>query len=256
MMDIVLVMAVIVGLMLLRSLIQHLLQGLVLLMGGSKYQGIVIYSLLFLPGVIIHEMSHFLTAAILGVQTGEITIFPKRDDDQEGERIALGTVKVAKTDFLRGSLIGAAPFFIGSVVLFFSVRYFLEPLQTTLVLTDIGSTYQLLSAYFLNPANWLGLYLVFTVANTMFVSREDARAFPVVAVLLILTALVVGISGKSSQAIYYLIPRLEQLARFFLGSFSAALILDMTIAGVLILLVKSMEKLTKRRLVYGKRRLF
>ena len=51
--------------------------GVSYLVSKSHQFGIMLYSLIYLPGTIIHELSHFFSAAILGVRTGNISIFPK-----------------------------------------------------------------------------------------------------------------------------------------------------------------------------------
>ena len=36
-----------------------------------------IFALIFLPGVFLHELSHFLMAKVLGVQTGKFSLIPQ-----------------------------------------------------------------------------------------------------------------------------------------------------------------------------------
>jgi hypothetical protein len=107
-------------------------------------------SLVFLPGTIIHELSHFFAAMILFLPVKDIQIFPKFEDNQ----IKLGHVLYVKKDFLRGILVGIAPFF-GALFLFFGLSFFN-----------------------LFPNGNLGLnitliYLIFTVSSLMFSSKQD-----------------------------------------------------------------------------------
>jgi len=109
-----------------------------------------IISLIFLPGTIIHELSHFFAAIVLFLPVKDIQIFPKFEDGQ----IKLGHVLYVKKDFLRGILVGAAPFF-GALFLFFTLSFFN-----------------------LFPNKSLGLnifliYLIFTVSSLMFSSKQD-----------------------------------------------------------------------------------
>jgi LCP family protein required for cell wall assembly len=114
-----------VSLFITKQWVQKFVTGIVLLLGGSPLSAIKWYSLLFLPGIIVHELSHFTVASLLGVRTGDITLFP-HDIGSNSSRMALGSVKVAKTDFLRGSLIGAAPFFVGIISLYITSAIYLE----------------------------------------------------------------------------------------------------------------------------------
>ena len=38
----------------------------------------VIFAIIFFPGVFLHELSHFLVAKLLGVQTGKFSLIPQR----------------------------------------------------------------------------------------------------------------------------------------------------------------------------------
>lgn len=234
-----------------RTQIQRSIQGMALLLGGDHYTGIVVYSLLFLPGVVIHEMSHFFAATLMGVRTGEISIFPRRDSEDDG-RIALGTVKVEKTDFIRSSLIGAAPFVTGSIALFALVSIMFDPImgqfEWTSVSQLIGVGQQLLSS----PRNMLFFYLVFAISNTMFVSKEDARAFPVIAFFLLLIGGVMLVTGTAQYIGRIMWPRIEPQVIILTASFLAALIIDLVVVLVLKMIVFVMQKVFRKRVVYGK----
>jgi len=107
-------------------------------------------SLIFLPGTIIHEFSHFFTAMFLFLPVKEIRIFPQFENNQ----IKLGHVLYVKKDFLRGILVGVAPFF-GALFLFFGLSFFnLFPNK------NLGINVAL-------------IYLIFTVSSLMFSSKQD-----------------------------------------------------------------------------------
>src|ERR1035437_2432032 len=78
----------------------------------SKFMSINFLSFLFLPGIIVHELSHILVAAILFVPVGSMEFAPKR----HGNAVKLGSVEIAKTDPIRRSIIGCAPFFMGLLI--------------------------------------------------------------------------------------------------------------------------------------------
>src|ERR1035437_9168331 len=85
----------------------------------SRFMSINLLSFLFLPGVIVHELSHLLVAAILLVPVGEVEFSPKKN----GDGIKLGSVQIGKTDPIRRCLIGFAPIFMG-IVLVVGLAYF------------------------------------------------------------------------------------------------------------------------------------
>ena len=107
-------------------------------------------SLIFFPGTIIHELSHFFAAMFLFLPVKEIRIFPQFENNQ----IKLGHVLYVKKDFLRGILVGIAPFF-GALLFFFILAFFkLFPSNNSVL--NVGL-----------------IYLVFAVSSVMFSSKQD-----------------------------------------------------------------------------------
>ncbi|MCJ7658252.1 MAG: hypothetical protein MUO67_03785, partial [Anaerolineales bacterium] len=169
------------------------IQAILLVITRRADIALALFSLLFLPGVILHETSHFVSARLLGVRTGRFSIIPQPLPDG---KLRMGYVETASTDIVRDSLIGSAPFFVGCL---FVLYVALIPLGLAsvwtefikgdfIVLTDaVGSMYK-------RPDFWLWFYLVFVVSSTMFPSASDRRAwFPlaiVVALVLIIGLLV------------------------------------------------------------------
>jgi len=106
-------------------------------------------SFLFLPGIILHELSHFLIASILFVPTGEIEFFP----EVHGNQVKMGSVAIALTDPFRRFLIGVAPVIIGIGIMFAASSY--------------------ISASLFSIQNLLLFYVIFQISNTMFSSSKD-----------------------------------------------------------------------------------
>ena len=136
------------------QMLTRLLSRIIFSLSRNKTITIYFLSFLFLPGVIIHELSHLLTAGILFVPVGDIEFMPK----VQGNSVKLGSVKVAKTDFIRRAIIGFAPFFAGCSLLIGVFFYFLPNIMN-----------------FSKTPVWemfLILYTIFQIGNTMFSSRK------------------------------------------------------------------------------------
>lgn len=120
----------------------------------TKSQALTInlLSFLFLPGVIIHELSHMLSAAILMVPVGEIEFMPKVSDNG----VKLGSVEIGRTDPIRRAIIGFAPVLAGTALII-SLIYFIYSLDGLLLFWKFA----------------IILYIVFEIGNTMFSSRKD-----------------------------------------------------------------------------------
>src|SRR3989344_5994531 len=119
----------------------------------SKSHKVVVntLSIIFLPGTIMHELAHLLTAGVLLVPVGEMVVIPQID----GDGVKLGSVQIGKVDPFRLTIIGVAPVILGS-------------------LSILGLLY--FTQIYLDFTWWkvlLGLYLIFEISNTMFSSKKD-----------------------------------------------------------------------------------
>ena len=128
----------------------------------SQSVAIYLLSFLFLPGVVLHELSHLLIANILFVPTGEVEFFP----EIHGDSVKMGSVAIARTDPFRRFVIGVAPLVGGLGAMFVAASYLGEKI-----------------------VSWQGLlllYILFEIANTMFSSKKDmegALGFGIAAVV-------------------------------------------------------------------------
>ena len=90
------------------------IQTIFLLLTRNSAVSLGLFSLLFFPGVLLHEVSHFLTAKLLRVRTGHFSVVPQLTADG---RLRLGYVETEKADLIREALIGAAPLLTGGAAI-------------------------------------------------------------------------------------------------------------------------------------------
>ncbi len=112
-----------------------------------------LFHLFLLPGVIVHELAHLLVAEAILVRTSGLNFTPELD----GDRVVMGSVAIQETDPIRRAIIGFAPVFVGIILIYFFIFFFLSD----------GSPI---------PAPWnylLVLFMVFQIGNTMFSSSKD-----------------------------------------------------------------------------------
>ncbi len=202
-------------LLILQRWIQQHLQGVMLLLTGNHDVATYLYFALMLPGVFLHELSHWLTAGLLGVRTGRFVLWPQRT--KTGVR--LGYVEYYRNGLgpVRESLIGMAPMLYGlaAIILITHFRFGLTDI-VTLVQSESGA--EMVAAVqriFATPASFVWLYLLFAISNTMLPSKSDRRAWPGLLLILVtagialyfldlLPVLVQGIANVSDAAVYYL----------------------------------------------------
>src|SRR4030042_2261091 len=156
--------------------LQREIQSIFLLITRQPEISMVLFSLLFLPGVFLHETSHFLMARLLNVKTSRFSLIPKKLGNG---RLQLGYVETASTDFVRDALIGAAPLVVGSLVIgFIGVsRLEFNALWGSLAQGQVNSLRMAVKSIMDQPDFWVWFYLVFTISSTMMPSSSDRRAW-------------------------------------------------------------------------------
>jgi hypothetical protein len=175
----------------LQRFLQREIQAVFLLITRQPEISVALFSLLFFPGVLLHETSHFLMARLLGVRTGRFSIIPKKLD---GGRLQLGYVETAKTDLFRDAFIGLAPLLSGGIfVAYIGVSHLkLNTIWVNIRLEQLSSVNQAIKTIVGQPDFWLWFYLLFAVSSTMLPSASDRRAWvPLTLVILGLAGLIV-----------------------------------------------------------------
>jgi hypothetical protein len=219
-----------------------------LLLTGDKEIALWLYAIVLLPGVILHELSHALVARIAGVKIGQINILPQRT----GRRIQLGFVPVEDTDFLRASLIGAAPLIFGSVAvvaighLSFGTPEILEVLKAGDWLAALEELAQIVRA----PDVWLWGYLVFAIGNTMLPSRSDIHAWPTLAFVAALVVALVIVLGGTTLLLNGLGRFVTLAAQWMILLGASTLLVDVPVFVAIFLLQKVLEHIKGVRLEY------
>jgi hypothetical protein len=158
----------------------RLVQALGWLFFGDERAVYLLTYVIFLPGVIIHELSHWVMAWLLGQRPRQLSIWPK----VRGKRVEMGSVRVSSGGALKDSLTGMAPLVVGSLIVLlvsttiFGGRAILEAWESG----GTASAWLAFWAAFDVPNAWLWAYLVFTVSNAMLPSASDRQ--PVLSVVL------------------------------------------------------------------------
>ena len=177
-----------------QRLLQRELQIILLLITRRPNLAIGIFSIILLPGVFIHEISHLLMAILLGVPVKKISLLP--EVSKQG-RIRLGFVQTSKTDVIRDSLIGLAPFILGLIIVGFIGA---AKLGLPDLIQPIYAGY--FNAFFSKIINLrnvtdfgLWIYLAFAISTTMIPSESDRQSWKVILLGLLIILLIVLISG-------------------------------------------------------------
>lgn len=150
-------------------------QAVGLLLFGRRNAGLALLWLVLLPGTLLHELSHWAMAKLLGLRTGRFRIWPefKRDG------VVLGSVEVQRSHALADSLVGLAPF-IGGTLALLAIGYLVFDVAAMAEAWNLGAwrhLWWLLRQAPLVPDAWLWLYLTVAISNAMMPSPTDRASW-------------------------------------------------------------------------------
>lgn len=230
-------------LLIIQSRLHRELQAVFLLITRRVDVSLILVSILFLPGVLLHEASHYLVARLLGVPTGKISIIPRVQDDG---RLQLGYVETTHTDILRDTLIGVAPLVAG--VLFIAYvgvsQLGLPVLWENWVGGEPLSLYQALPYLYNSTDFWMWFYLVFAVSSTMMPSRSDRRAWMPVAIIVVILLTLALLAGAGPWMWGNLASPLNQIFQVLVLVFGISLFIHVILVFPLLISRKLLVRLT------------
>jgi hypothetical protein len=228
-------------LVILQRLLHREIQAVLLIITRSPQLTVGLFSFLFLPGVILHELSHFVMAKLLRVQTGKISLIPKSLPDG---RLQMGYVETTQTDIVRDSLIGIAPLVAGSLFIAYAGLNRMG-LSILLAVLANGQTELFWAGLKLLPQVndfLLWFYLAFTVSSTMMPSESDRHAW---------LPLGLWTAGLLALAIFagvgtWMLDNLAPLLNSFLGSVATLFGLSVVLHTILLLPTMLLHRIVSR----------
>jgi hypothetical protein len=233
------------------------LQRVGMLYFGSYEAAIGVYYIVLLPGVILHEVSHWLAANLLGVRTRGMTLLPqiRRGAVRPGGRrpnggmVQLGSVNVHTSDPIRESLIGVAPLLTGvaAILLLARWRFAVAPSAPPL---EFGAVARTLSDSLQTPDALLWLYLLFSISNAMLPSESDRQPWLPALVFVGLFAASVYVTGVVRQIPPAVRSWFLLGAKYLVFVFGLATALDIPVGLLLLILEKVGEVLLGRRVEF------
>jgi len=234
-----------VPLILLQRLLHREIQAVLLIVSRDVNITMGVFSIIFLPGVFLHESSHFIMAKILRVPTGRFSLIPH---SLPNGRLQLGYVETARSDVVRDSLIGAAPLIAGTLfIAYVAVAHFEMRILWDVLRNGQFNLFWMGMRALPNVQDfYLWFYLVFAVSSTMMPSESDRHAWLELLLSIgILFAILLGLTlllGAGSWMLNNLAPYVSN----FFGFVAAIFGLSNFVHILLILPIALLHKLVAR----------
>lgn len=218
-----------------------LIQEIVYLSTGSDDLAMVILFLIYLPGILVHEASHWLVARILGLKTSRFRVWPKYTRNT----IGLGSVTVSSGGVVWDSLVGLAPLLIGSALIVligeqvFDTQTLAFAWRTGRLLDGLNFVVTGLAQ---NPDSLLWGYLLFAIANAMMPSASDRAPLKSLGIYIVLIGAVFVLIDQSGRNVLLLLDFLFGPIQLLTGAFFLVAAIDLAVI-LLLLAVRELSKL-------------
>lgn len=176
------------------------IQILLLIIFRNPTIAMALFSLLLLPGVFIHEISHLIAALILRVKVNKFSVVPK---SLRNGQLRMGYVQTEKTDFFRDSLIGIAPLISGIllVALIANNQLGLEKVDFSLLTFKLDSLLSVLKSMAGQQDLGIWLYLSFCISSTMIPSAADRQSWKIIILGLAIIIIILVLFGTGKWLI-------------------------------------------------------
>lgn len=227
-----------------RWLQQHI-QGFAYALTGDPGCAVRALFLLLLPGVLLHEFSHWLIANLIGVRTGAVNIGLGKT---RGKHFSLGSVTVERTDPLRESLIGIAPFIFGIVAVWATMGIGFDLWSDQHITPEL--VWSRIWESITDPLTWLALYLVFAVSTSMIPSESDREPWGAIIVLFGVIGAAAFFFGWTPNVSPDLITAARQVLDALTFVFGIIFVVNGSLAILIFLIEWGFGSVTRRRVRY------
>jgi hypothetical protein len=197
---------------------------------GDAQAAVLVYYLLLLPGIFLHELSHYIMAWLLGLRLGKFSLGPKR---RRGNAVELGSVTVGSGGALRDSLVGLAPFLGGTAALLLIgyLVFNLAALGRAWTASGWRGIWGAVDGVWRVADFWLWAYLIFAISNAMTPSPADRRPWLTAGLYVALALIFMSLAGLLPAPTAALAVAVSGAVQGLTLAFAFTLALDLLVAA-------------------------
>lgn len=235
-----------------RWIHQHL-YGVGWLLTEEKERATLLYYVILLPGVFLHEATQWLVAGALKQKTSKVKVWPK---PQANGSIRYDFVKLSRQTGRPAALVvGFTPLLVGVfLILFISRNIFAAPgLGLALNSRNLEVVLIAFRNLFGTPDFWLWLYLLFAIGNAMLPTPSEVQGWQyIVLIFAIITGALFVIGLGEAFLITTMSGPITQALNTLAAAFAVVLIVDVFAVIILGSTEQVLEKVTGRKARYPK----
>lgn len=204
----------------------------------------VLFYVLFLPGIVLHEVALFFAASFLNVRAERVLRFPQV---QEIADLKINFIRLSpRAPRWKIALIELAPPLVGVIVISAIANGILDinaalNVMRTGDLADVGAGMAMLTAI---PDFWLWTFILFTIANTMTPRFTAQRALRPVLIGLGVLGIVLASAGLIDQVLAPVIDPIAQFVNVLAVVFAVTVAINTSAIFVLGVIEQSIERVT------------
>ncbi len=222
-----------------------LIQEIVYRLTGSGDMAMVILFLVYLPGIFIHELSHWLMAKVVGLKTGKFRVWPQK----KGKYIGMGAVTVNRGGTVRDSLVGMAPLLTGSGLMTLIAGEVFGADRLAGVWAQ-GNALDVVTSIFDALAQQqdglIWAWAIFAVANAMMPSASDRQPLKMLLLYLALVGIGYVLLDSSGQLFLQVAQWLAGPTRLLVSALILTLVIDGVILSILYIVQAVVATLQRR----------
>ena len=204
-----------------------------------------IFSILFLPGVFLHELSHLVIAKLLGVRTGRFSLLPRVLPDG---KLQMGYVETSRADIFRSALIGTAPLITGSIAVAFLG---IQQLGLAQMINNVNQgrwdyIWQEIITLPTHPDFFLWFYLAFVISSTMLPSDTDRLSWIPILIGLGIVLVASLLAGAGPWLVQHIVPPLNDALKSIAILFGIGFFLHLVLVIPVRVFREFIQKMTRR----------